>query len=156
MASACAAHNVKLLCYGTLLGGFLSSLWLGQREPSVGDDASRYMTASLRKYLKWIQIWGGWALFQELLVVLNTIAQKHHVSLSNVAQRWVLEQASVGGIVVGARLGHREHVTDNSKVFTFRLDEEDRQAIQAVQGRKRNDLMSVYGDCGGEYRPKTY
>ena len=42
---------------------------------------------SLRKYLPWIQYWGGWELFQEMLTTLNVIAKKHSVSLSNVAVR---------------------------------------------------------------------
>jgi len=152
MTAACLDKNVKLLCYGTLLGGFLSSRWLGKGDPSLDPDTRLLSNVSLRKYLKWIQVWGGWSLFQELLVVLDTIAQKHQVSLSNVAQRWVLDQPAVGGVIVGVRLGLREHVADNAKVFSFSLDEADRQAIQAVQSKRRNDLMKVYGDCGGEYR----
>jgi len=107
---------------------------------------------SLRKYLRWIQVWGGWELFQELLTVLDGIAAKHGVSLSNVAQRWVLDQQAVGGIIVGIRLGYREHVKDNRNVFRFQLDSDDHGAIAEVQRKKKSDLLSVFGDCGGEYR----
>jgi diketogulonate reductase-like aldo/keto reductase len=109
---------------------------------------------SLRKYLRWIQVWGGWELFQELLAVLDGIAVKHRVSLSNVAQRWVLDQQAVGGIIVGVRLGYRDHVKDNRRVFGFQLDDDDRSAIAEVQGKRKRDLMTVYGDCGGEYRSR--
>ena len=44
-----------------------------------------------------------------------------------------------------------EHLRDNERVFNLRLDDSDRAAITAVQAKGRN-LMSVFGDCGGEYR----
>ena len=44
-----------------------------------------------------------------------------------------------------------EHLRDNERVFNLRLDDSDRAAITAVQAKGR-DLMSVFGDCGGEYR----
>lgn len=149
MAAACREKNVKLLCYGSLLGGFLSSAWKGKSEPSL----SSLTNVSLRKYLPWINYWGGWQLFQELLTVLDVIAIKHDASISNVALRWVIDQPAVGGAIVGARLGYRQHIEDNKKVFSIRLDEEDIDMIQRVQ-KKSNDLMNVFGDCGGEYRAR--
>ena len=52
---------------------------------------------------------------------------------------------------MGVRLGYKEHIADNQKVFSFTLDKSDLAAIEAVQS-KSNDLFKVYGDCGGEYR----
>ena len=88
MVPACAENKIKLLVYGTLLGGFLSSSWLDKPEPR----SESLTNVSLRKYLPWISYWGGWGLFQELLRVLDTVAKKHRVSLSNVALRWVIDQ----------------------------------------------------------------
>lgn len=133
-------------------GGFLSSYWLNKPEPS--SESTEMRNVSLRKYFRWIQIWGGWGLFQELLQALYIIAMKHNVSISNVAQRWVLDQPSVGGIIIGVRLGYSEHVQDNQKVFGFQLDSDDIASIADIQKKRRNDLMSVFGDCGGEYRSK--
>ena len=65
--------------------------------------------------------------------------------------RWVLDQQAVGGAIVGVRLGLKEHLEDNKKVFSFKLDNDDISAIAAVQGKSK-DLMTVFGDCGGEYR----
>jgi hypothetical protein len=42
---------------------------------------------------------------------------------------------------------------DNKKVFSFVLDADDLSAIAAVQDKSK-DLMTVFGDCGGEYRFK--
>lgn len=149
MAPACREKNVKLLCYGSLLGGFLSSAWKGKPEPSLSSLAN----VSLRKYLPWINYWGGWALFQELLTVLDVIALKHSASISNVALRWVIDQPAVGGAIVGVRLGYKQHIEDNKKVFSIALDDEDREMIRRVQA-KSNNLMNVFGDCGGEYRAR--
>ena len=65
--------------------------------------------------------------------------------------RWVLDQQAVGGAIVGVRLGFREHIKDNKKTFSFTLDDDDLGAIAAVQNKSR-DLLTVYGDCGQEYR----
>ncbi len=144
-------RNVKLLCYGTLLGGFLSSTWLGKSEP----DYDSLSNVSLRKYLPWIKYWGGgensWQLFQELLLNLDKIGKKYDTSISNVALRWVLDQQAVAGVIVGTRLGYKQHIKDNSKVFQFQLDKNDLNDIASIQGKGRN-LYDVLGDTGGEYR----
>jgi aryl-alcohol dehydrogenase-like predicted oxidoreductase len=98
-----------------------------------------------------IDAWGGWALFQELLHVLQQIADQHAVSLANVAVRAMLERPSVAGVIVGVRLGVTDHRTDNARVFEFTLTPEDQERIQAVLGKSR-DLYHFIGDCGDEYR----
>ncbi len=47
--------------------------------------------------------------------------------------------------------GLRDHIGDNQKVFSFQLDDDDKQRIQQIQ-QKSKDLMNIFGDCGGEYR----
>jgi len=147
MAQFCQQHNICLLPYGSVCGGLLSEKYLGKREPSRFD----LNTASLRKYKQMIDAWGGWSLFQQLLQVLQAIAQKHGVSLTTVAVRYVLEQPAVAGVIVGARLGLSEHLADNARVFSFSLDESDRSQIESVNSQSRN-LYQIIGDCGDEYR----
>jgi aryl-alcohol dehydrogenase-like predicted oxidoreductase len=147
MADFCQQHNVHLLAYGTVCGGLLTEQFLNETEPG----SSRLTTASLRKYKNMIDVWGGWTLFQQLLGTLNEIAQKHAVSIANVAVRYVLEQPSVAGAIVGARLGVSEHIQENANVFSFPLDQADYQKIQDVMQRSRN-LYEAIGDCGDEYR----
>lgn len=69
------------------------------------------------------------------------------------AVRWVLDQPAVGGAIVGVRFGlqGKGHLDDNSAVFQFALDAQDKEDIAAVT-RKAKDLMKVIGDCGDEYR----
>ena len=147
MVEYCQQNGVQLLTYGTLCGGLLAERYLGQPEPRGGG----LNTASLRKYKGMIDSWGGWDLFQELLQILKTIADKHGVSLANVAVRAILDRPAVAGVIVGARLSLAEHLADNSGVFGLRLDEGDRSAIEGVLSQSR-DLFRLIGDCGDEYR----
>jgi enamine deaminase RidA (YjgF/YER057c/UK114 family) len=104
------------------------------------------------KYLRFIDAIGGWDVFQRILAALAGIAHKHGVSIANVATRWVLDQPAVAAVIVGARLGEREHRADNLRAFGFSLDDADRDAIaRASAGTKR-----IAGDCGDEYRRPPY
>lgn len=147
MVEYCQQQNIKLLPYGVLCGGFLSEKYLNQPEP----QNFKLETVSLKKYKNMIDAWGGWSLFQELLTTLKTIADKHQVSLSNVAVRYILEQPTVAGTMIGSRLGISEHIEENSRVFEFSLDAEDDQKVQTIC-EKSQDLFRLIGDCGDEYR----
>jgi aryl-alcohol dehydrogenase-like predicted oxidoreductase len=147
MAAFCHEHGVTLLAYGTLLGGLLSEKYLGRPEP----PRSELSTASLQKYKRMIDAWGGWALFQELLAVLKQIADKHQVSIANVGVRYILDRPAVAGVIVGARLGLAQHIADNARVFGFELDANDHTMIEPVLAKSR-DLIKLIGDCGDEYR----
>ncbi|MBD2414527.1 aldo/keto reductase [Nostoc calcicola FACHB-389] len=147
MIEFCQQHDIKLFTYGTVCGGLLSENYLGKPEPRGFDLA----TASLKKYKNTIDAWGGWQLFQELLAILKEIANKHGVSIANVAVRYILDRPSVAGVIVGARLGVSEHIEDNAKVFNFSLDGDDGDRINAVS-RQSRDLYQLIGDCGDEYR----
>ena len=142
-----AKHGIKILSYGTLLGGFFSEKYLGVDEPHRGD----LVTASLQKYKNMIDEWGGWQLFQELLTTLSGISIKHGCSIANVSTKFILDRPQVAGVIIGARLGIANHTEDNDKVFDLRLDNEDISSIGKVTA-KSNDLIEVIGDCGGEYR----
>jgi aryl-alcohol dehydrogenase-like predicted oxidoreductase len=146
MIPFCMEHNISLLSYGTLCGGLISERYLG-REPSTAE----LNTLSLRKYKKMIDAWGGWNLFQDLLSTLKRIAQKHNVSIANVASRYILAKPAVAGVIIGVRLGIVDHRNSNMQVFKFSLDKLDCDAIDAVC-TKSNNLFEIIGDCGDEYR----
>ena len=107
-------------------------------------------TASLQKYKRMVAP-GWWRLFQELLAALNDVATRHAVGIATVAVRWVLDRPAVAGAILGRRLGLSDHRADNTRVFTFGLDAEDHASIEAVLA-KSEDLLSLIGDCGDEYR----
>ena len=147
MIQFCLDNNVHLLAYGTICGGLISERYLGRKEPSTAE----LNTLSLRKYKRMIDVWGGWNLFQDLLLVLNGIAEKHNVSIANVAINYILAKSAVAGVIVGVRLGIVDHINNNKKSFTFGLDSADNEAIDAVC-TKSNNLFDIIGDCGDEYR----
>jgi aryl-alcohol dehydrogenase-like predicted oxidoreductase len=147
MARVGQEHGIVLLTYGTLLGGLLSERYLGRPEPGPRD----LTTVSLRKYKRMIDVWGGWALFQELLQAARQVAERHGVSIANVAVRAILDRPTVAGVIVGTRLGVAEHRADSARVFGLQLDAEDWALLDTVQARSR-DLFQLIGDCGDEYR----
>ena len=147
MIPFCLENNISLLCYGSICGGLMSERYLGRMQPSTAE----LNTLSLQKYKKMIDAWGGWSLFQELLSTLKKIAQKHNVTISNVAARYILDKSAVAGVIIGVRLGIVDHRTSNTQVFNFILDKSDCEAIDAVCA-KSNNLFEIIGDCGDEYR----
>ncbi|MEJ2120330.1 MAG: aldo/keto reductase [Alphaproteobacteria bacterium] len=146
LADVCAATGMRLLAYGTLCGGFLSDKWLDKPEPADLSDWSSM------KYKRFIDVIGGWEAYQGVLRAAATIGEKHGVSISNVASRWVLEQPAVAGVIIGARLGEREHRGDNLRLFSFALDAQDHAMLDEAFAA----TQSVPGDCGDEYRKPPY
>jgi aryl-alcohol dehydrogenase-like predicted oxidoreductase len=144
MTQLCLQNGIKLLAFGTIAGGFLTEKWLGKPEP----DMNELSTWSQMKYKRFIDVAGGWKQFQDLLHTINDIALKHGVSIANVACRYILDEPTVGGIIIGARLGQSEHIQDNLRLFQFSLDEKSRSEIADAIER----LQPIPGDCGDEYR----
>jgi aryl-alcohol dehydrogenase-like predicted oxidoreductase/enamine deaminase RidA (YjgF/YER057c/UK114 family) len=113
------------------------------------DDLS---TWSQMKYKRYIDTAGGWAPFQQLLTAVKATADRHGVSMANIASRYILEQPAVGAVIIGARLGQSEHVDNNRQLLHFALDDNDRETI----GAALETLEAVPGDCGDEYRKPPY
>ena len=148
MSDFCLSHGIRLLAYGTLLGGFLSEAWLGQDEP----EWSQVETWSQMKYGRFIQAAGGWPAFQQALRLLDEVATKHGVPIAAVAARAVLDHDAVAAIIVGARLTKSAHIEDTLRVFEVSPDEEDRKTL----AKARKHLKRLQGDCGDEYRKPPY
>ena len=146
MSALCLARGVRLLAFGTVAGGLLSDRWLGAPEPAS------FSTWSQMKYHRFVAEAGGWGALQRVLEVLHRHAQRLRHSIANLACRYMLEQPAVGGIIVGARLGHAEHVADNLRLFDFSLDDDARRDIGGVLAT----LRAIPGDCGDEYRKPPF
>ena len=98
LAPLAVERGMKLLCYGSIAGGFLDDAWCGAEAP--GETLEN---RSLIKYRLIINDCGGWSAFQRLLHALDDIAARHQVGIANVAQRWVLDQPGTGAVIVGFR-----------------------------------------------------
>ena len=144
MSALCLEQGVRLLAYGTLGGGLISERWLGKPEPGPHEIADW----SKSKYKRFVDSIGGWPVLQGLLEAIARIGEKHGVSLANVATRWALDHRAVAAVIVGARLGERDHSADNSRAFSFLFDADDKAELEAALSAMR----PVPGDCGDEYR----
>jgi len=147
MVPYCQKHEIQLITYGTLLGGFLSEKYLNTFEPTRAE----LTTSSLQKYHNMINAWGGWKLFQELLNALSAIAKKYDSSIANVSTKFILDKPAVAGVIIGTRLGISQHREDNSHIFDLKLDSQDHNMIKTITNRA-NNLFEIIGDCGDEYR----
>jgi aryl-alcohol dehydrogenase-like predicted oxidoreductase/enamine deaminase RidA (YjgF/YER057c/UK114 family) len=148
LSEICRHYNVKLLAYGTLAGGFLSEKWLNKPDPGLHDQ----MSWSQMKYKRFIETAGGWPVFQSLLKTVDSIAQKHHCSIANVAERYILDHPAVAAVIVGARPGISNHLQNNLNTLAIRLDESDRAELASAISQ----LHPIPGDCGDEYRKPPY
>jgi aryl-alcohol dehydrogenase-like predicted oxidoreductase len=138
MVDFCRAHNIVLLCYGTVAGGFLSERWLGKDEP----DRATLINRSLIKYQLIIEDFGGWALFQELLRVLARIATKHQIDIASIASHLILERPQVAAVIVGAT--NASHLESNARIVSLTLDAQDRADIETVIQRSSGPQGDVY------------
>ncbi|MDZ7650238.1 MAG: aldo/keto reductase [Cytophagales bacterium] len=92
------------------------------------------------------------AVFQNLLKTLQQVAIKNNCSIANVASRYMLEQAAVGGVIIGARLGKSEHIQENLSLLSLSLNEESKNLIK----ENLTQLSAIQGDCGDEYRKPPF
>lgn len=148
MSAVCAEYKVKLFAFGTLAGGFLTDKWLDKKEPSEGE----LTTWSQMKYKRFIDAAGGWEKYQNLLKAVKNVGDKHGVSIANIASRYVLENPNVAAVIVGARLGERNHVADNKKMLQIDLTAED----IAILKEALKNIQPIPGNCGDEYRKPPF
>ena len=149
LAPFCVEHRVQLLAYGTLAGGWLTERWVGAPEP----DWERLSTWSLDE-VRPLPADGRrrWSALQRVLKAAASVAARHGVSMANVASRFILDQPGVAGVIIGARLGEREHIDDTLRLFSLALTDEDRSEIRAALAT----LQPIPGDCGDEYRKPPF
>src|SRR4029077_8001685 len=121
LADLCRRHDVHLLVYGTVAGGFLADRWLGAPEPKPPFE-----NRSLTKYKLIIDDFGGWDLFQALLRTLRRIADRHDTDIASVASRAILDRPMVAAVIVGAR--NRAHLTPNVALTKLPLSATDHAA----------------------------
>ena len=144
MMPYCLENHVRVLCYGTVAGGLFSNKWLGKVEPSIEE----LPTWSLMKYKRFQEEVCDWKQFQDLLKQLDGISKKLDLSIAQLASLYIKDEFHCNSVIIGARLGELEHITENKQVSNMALDEESKAAISALI----KEFKSVNGDCGDEYR----
>jgi aryl-alcohol dehydrogenase-like predicted oxidoreductase len=144
LISLCTEYGVQLLCYGTLAGGLLSETFLGMPEPS-----EPFSNRSHTKYKLIIEDFGGWELFQHLLLTLKTIAIQHGVGLGEVATRWVIDRPQVAAAIVG--FTSTRHLAASRQLLDLQLSAKDSSAITEVIAQRHGPQ----GDCYDLERDKA-
>ncbi|OEK00401.1 aldo/keto reductase [Roseivirga sp. 4D4] len=118
MEALAKEKNIPFLCYGTVAGGFLSNRYLNSPDPKEPLE-----NRSLIKYRLIIDEFGGYKKFQEALELLNDIAQKHGVSIAEVASQYILQKPMVAGVIIGAR--NKSHLQRLEQLTQFQLSTDD-------------------------------
>ena len=136
------------MAFGTLAGSFLTQKWIGKVEPLQEE----LTTWSEMKYKRFVDISGGWERFQNFLESIKKVADRHRVSIANVASRFILEDSSVAAVIVGARLGQSDHIAEHKKMLDLTFTEGDISEIIEAQDL----LIPIPGDCGDEYRKPPF
>ncbi len=140
----CRRNDIAVVTYGHLLGGFVSADWIGKAEPF-----DPFANRSQKKYKLIIEDFGGWDLFQELLLALRAIGQRLGVGPGEVALRWTLDRPGIAGCIVGAT--STRNLARNAKVFDIALTDADRATLDAIRAKRQGPL----GDCYALESDKT-
>jgi aryl-alcohol dehydrogenase-like predicted oxidoreductase len=160
LAKVGSEKGVKILAFGSLLGGFLSERWLAAEEP-----VEPFETRSLTKYKLVIdeietadergleEARGprrGWDAFQLVLAAAARIAAKHRTTIAAVGIAWALSRPAVAAVIVGAR--NRAHLEATLRAASLRLDAEDLALLdrQRLRG-PRGDVYDLERDRDGRH-----
>lgn len=129
-------RNLKLLAYGCLAGGFLSS-----RYETCAVPPASLADAELTHYRLLVEDFGGWTLLQDLLDALRQVANRHGVEPETVAARYVLERDQVAALVLGEEIS----VTQMNRLLTFSLDDEDYALLTRILAHADGPRGDVFG-----------
>ena len=130
------------------MGGFLTEKWLNKKEP----EASQLKTWSEMKYKRFIDTACGWDKFQLFLNELKKVAKINNASIANICSRYVLDNKIVAGIIIGARVGQRNHIQNNLKILDSKISNDSMKIIEEEQ----KNINAIPGGCGDEYRKPPF
>lgn len=136
MVDYCLSQGIGILSYGTVAGGFLSERFLNQPEPTL------FETRSSIKYRLIIEEFGGWNLFQELLMTLSTMAHNHRTDIATVSSAFTLNRPGVTAVIVGAR--NLKHLSSNLSIPEITLTEFECGEIKTILKKSRGPIGEVY------------
>jgi len=132
----CIEHDIGILCYGTVAGGFFSEKFLGTPEPTSAETRSNV------KYQLIIEEFGGWSLFQKLLTTLKSIADSHDTDIATISSAYTLNRPGVKGVIVGAR--NISHLQSNLKIPEIKFKEDELAAIANIISEAKGPDGDVY------------
>lgn len=138
MQPFCQQHNIALLPYGPLAGGFLSKPFLNVKAPPKESDHARsfYYSSMVRAH-------GGWTPLQAMLQALDKVAQKYQKSIAQIALHWVKQQPAVAAVISGLTL-NREQISRNVDAMDMQIAPEDMQLLSKRSAELFEQLGDIY------------
>lgn len=76
--------------------------------------------------------------------VLHQVAQKHDVSVANVALKWVMQQGDGKTVYPIVGLRSTAHIADNLQVLQLQLNTEDLAAVDEVLQKAQGPRGDIY------------
>lgn len=131
-------QGLGLLVWSPLAGGFLS----GKFTRDGGDDAARRAKFDFPPVDKEKGF--------DILDVAKAIADRHGVSVAQVALAWILANSAVTSVIIGAR--KPAQLEDNLKAIDVRLSAEDMKALDEVS-KLTTEYPAWMENLGTDRRP---
>jgi aryl-alcohol dehydrogenase-like predicted oxidoreductase len=138
-------HNIGILVWSALAGGFLS----GKYQPGAkAPEGTRFAEA------------GQFVMFEpeqamQVVHVLRQVADRHGVSPARAALAWTLAQPAVSSVIIAAR--KLDHLSDNIAAAELTLTEHDLRELDAVShpGTPYPKWMVLQLDQAEDPRPRV-
>jgi voltage-dependent potassium channel beta subunit len=118
---ACAEHGLGMVVWSPLKQGVLAGKYSGGKIPHDSRAANDKMNLFLREVDRGLA---------DRVDQLRPIAERHAMTLAQLAIAWLLPRQSVTSVIIGATRG--EQVTENIAATEFELTPEDRAQIDAL------------------------
>jgi len=131
-------QGLGLLVWSPLAGGFLS----GKFTRDTGDDTARRAKFDFPPVNKEKGF--------DVLDVAKAIADRHGVSVAQVALAWILANRAVTSVIIGAR--RPAQLEDNLKAIDVRLSAEDMKALDEVS-KLTTEYPAWMENLGTDRRP---
>jgi aryl-alcohol dehydrogenase-like predicted oxidoreductase len=116
----CREHNIGVIVYSPLERGLLAGAVMPERTFPAGDHRAghKYFTVANRKRVL------------AALEKVRPIAEKHGVSLAQLAINWTIHEPGITAALVGAR--NAEQAAHNAEAMRFTPNDQERAQIRAA------------------------
>ncbi|MBD3307234.1 aldo/keto reductase [candidate division KSB3 bacterium] len=137
-------HNIGILVWSPLAGGFLSGKYDRNVPPPAGTrfaDAGQFVMFDKERGF-------------DVIDALRDVAQRHGVSPARVALAWLLSRPMISSVIIGGR--KIEHIKDNIDAVDLKLTEDDLALLNKVSdpGTPYPKWMVLQLDQAEDPRPK--
>lgn len=137
-------HNMGILVWSPLAGGFLSGKYEKGKKPQSG---TRFSEAG--QFVKFDKELG-----YHIVDTVKKVAERHGVSPARVSIAWLLSRPMISSVIIAGR--KIEHVKDNIEAANLKLTEEDFAQLDEVSnpGTPYPKWMVLQLDQAEDPRPK--